>query len=86
MSPSRHRKGFIKGEAMRMLRTNNAQKTAFEECPEMNVERSLSGVTLAFKQSALTKKKIRTGGYCLLSLCSTQQLKIFNKYQWNTGL
>ena len=63
------KKGFIKGEAMRLLRTNSS-KTSFEEClmkfkqrlqargyPKTLVERSLSGVTFASRQSALTKKK-----------------------------
>ena len=62
------KKGFIKGEAMRLLRTNSS-KTSFEEClikfkqrlqargyPKTPVERSLSGVTFASRQSALTKK------------------------------
>ena len=63
------KKGFIKGEAMRLLRTNSSE-TSFEEClmkfkqrlqargyPKTLVERSLSGVTFASRQSALTKKK-----------------------------
>ena len=72
------KKGFIKGEAMRPLRTNSS-KTSFEEClmkfkqrlqargyPKTLVERSLSGVTFASRQSALTKKKTITRCYCLL--------------------
>ena len=69
-------KGFIKGEAMRLLRTNSS-KTSFEEClvkfkrrlqarryPKTPVERSLSGVTFASRQSALAqKRKTITRGY-----------------------
>ena len=61
--------GFIKGEAMRLLRTNSP-KTTFEEslvkfkkhrrtrgCPKTVIERSLSGVNFAAIRSALTQKK-----------------------------
>ena len=61
--------GFIKGEAIRLLRTNSSKKT-FEEnltkfkqrlksrgYPEKVIERSLAGVTFASRQSALTQKK-----------------------------
>ena len=61
--------GFIKGEAIRLLRTNSLKKT-FEESllkfkqrlgsrgyPENIIERSLSGVTFASRQSALAQKK-----------------------------
>ena len=60
---------FIKGEAMRLLRTNSA-KTTFEESlekfkqrlrtrsyPKTIIERSLSGVNFAARPSALTQKK-----------------------------
>jgi len=60
--------GFIKGEAMRLLRTNS--KTTFEESlvkfkqhlrtrgyPKTVRERSLSGVNFADRPSALTQKK-----------------------------
>ena len=63
------KKGFIKGEAMRLLRTNSS-KTSFEEClvkfkqrlqargyPKTPVERSLSGGTFASRQSALAQKR-----------------------------
>ena len=61
--------GFIKGEAMRLLRTNSS-KTSFEESlvkfkqhlrirgyPKTVIERSLSGVNFADRPSALTQKK-----------------------------
>ena len=61
--------GFIKGEAMRLLRTNSS-KTTFEETlvkfkqslrtrgyPETLIERSLSGVNFAARPSALTQKR-----------------------------
>ena len=61
--------GFIKGEAMRLLRTNSS-KTTFEESlvkfkqhlrtrsyPKTVVERSLLGVNFADRPSALTQKK-----------------------------
>ena len=60
----------IKGEAMRLLRTNSS-KTTFEESlvkfkqrlrthgyPKTIIERSLSGVNFAARPSALTKKKM----------------------------
>ena len=60
---------FIKGEAMRLLRTNSS-KTSFEESlvkfkqhlrirgyPKTVIERSLSGVNFADRPSALTQKK-----------------------------
>ncbi|XP_068697800.1 uncharacterized protein [Montipora foliosa] len=63
------KKGFIKGEAMRLLRTNSS-KTTFEESlikfkqrlrtrgyPKTVIERSLSGVNFAARPSALTQKK-----------------------------
>ena len=61
--------GFIKGEAMRLLRTNSS-KTSFEESlvkfkqhlrirgyPKTVIERSLSGVNFADRPSALTQSK-----------------------------
>ena len=61
--------GFIKGEAIRLLRTNSSKKT-FEESlvkfkqrlqarryPQNIIERSLSEVNFASRQSALTQKK-----------------------------
>ena len=61
--------GFIKGEAMTLLRTNSS-KTAFEESlvkfkqllrtrgyPKTVIDRSLSGVNFAAIPSALTQKK-----------------------------
>ena len=61
--------GFIKGEAIRLLRTKSS-KTTFEESlvkfkkclrtrgyPKKIIERSLSGVNFASRQSALTQKK-----------------------------
>ena len=61
--------GFIKGEAMRLLRTNSS-KTSFEESlvkfkqhlrirgyPKTVIERSLSEVNFADRPSALTQKK-----------------------------
>ena len=60
---------FIKGEAMRLLRTNSS-KTTFGECfvkfkqrlrrrgyPKTIIERSLSGVNFPARPSALTQKK-----------------------------
>ena len=67
--PPRVKNSFIKGEAMRLLRTNSS-KTTFEESlvkfkqhlrtrgyPTIVVERSLSGVNFAARPSALTQKK-----------------------------
>ena len=61
--------GFIKGEVMRLLRTNSS-KTTFEEslvkfkqrlrtrgCLKTIIERSLSGVNFAARPSALTQNK-----------------------------
>ena len=61
--------GFIKGEAMRLLRTNSSKRT-FEESlvkfkqhlktrgyPKTVIERSLSGVNFAARPSALTQNK-----------------------------
>ena len=61
--------GFIKGEAMRLLRTNSS-KTSFEESlvkfkqhlrirgyPKTVIERSLSEVNFADRPSALTQKE-----------------------------
>ena len=67
--PPAVKNGFIKGEAMRLLRTNSS-KTTFEESlvkfkqhlrtrgyPNTVIERSLSGVNFAARPSALTEKK-----------------------------
>ena len=61
--------GFIKGEAMRLLRTNSS-KTTFKESlvkfnqhlrtrgyPKTAIEKSLLGVNFAARPSALTQKK-----------------------------
>ena len=61
--------GFIKGESIRLLRTNSS-KTAFEDSlvefkqhlrtrgyPKTVIERSFSGVNFAARPSALTQKK-----------------------------
>ena len=69
-------RGFVKGEAIRLLRTNSS-KTTFEEClsnfklgleargyPKAMIERSLTGVTFASRQSAL-KQKIKIGPHCV---------------------
>ena len=61
--------GFIKGEAIRLIRTNSS-KTTFEDSlvkfkqhlrircyPKTVIERSFSGVTFAARPSALTQKK-----------------------------
>ena len=86
---SRHppcaKNGFIKGEAMRLLRTNSS-KTTFEESlvkfkqrlrtrghPKTVIERSLSGVNFAASSSALTQNKRRIRGFCLLLLRTTQR-------------
>ena len=74
--------GFIKGEAMRLLRTNSS-KTTFEESlvkfkqhlrtrgyPRTVIERSLSGVNFAARPLAFTQKKMEDKrimrGFCLL--------------------
>jgi len=62
--------GFIKGEAIRLLRTNSS-KTTFEDSlvkfkqhlrtrgyPKTVIERSFSGVNFAARPSALTQKKM----------------------------
>ena len=66
------KRGFIKGEAIRLLRTNSS-KTTFEECltnfkrrlearryPKNYVESSLSEVTFDSRQSALNQQKHKT--------------------------
>ena len=66
------KRGFIKGEAMRLLRTNSS-KTTFEECltyfkrrleargyPKNYIESSLSEVTFDSRQSALNQQKHKT--------------------------
>jgi len=63
------KRDFIKGEAIRLLRTNSSQ-TTFEEChanfkrrlktrgyPNKYIERSLSEVTFDSRQSALKEKQ-----------------------------
>ena len=68
--PPSIKNGFIKGEAMRLLRANSS-KTTFEESlvkfkqclrtrgyPKTIIERSLSGVNFATRPSALTQKKM----------------------------
>ena len=78
------KRGFIKGEAIILLRTNSS-KTTFEEClanykrrleargyPKTYIERSLSEVTFDSRQSALnSKNKKRQRYFCLLSLHTT---------------
>ena len=74
------KRGFIKGEAIRLLRTNSS-KTTFGEClanfkrrleargyPKEYIESSLSEVTFDSRQSAL-----KSQNYCLLSLHTTLQ-------------
>ena len=66
------KRGFIKGEAIRLLRTNSS-KTTFEECltnfkgcleargyPNNYIESSLSEVTFDSRQSALNPQKHKT--------------------------
>ena len=66
------KRGFLKGEAIRLLRTNSS-KTTFEEClanykrrleargyPKKYTERSLSEVTFDSRQSALNSKNKKT--------------------------
>ena len=66
------KRGFIKGEAIRLLRTNSS-KTTFEEClanfkrrleargyPKEYIESSLSEVTFDSRQSALKPQKLET--------------------------
>ena len=67
--PSGVKRGFIKGEAIRLLRTNSS-KTTFEEClanfkqcleahwyPKKYIESSLSEVTFDLRQSVLKLQK-----------------------------
>ena len=66
------KRGFIKGEAIRLLRTNSS-KTTFEKCltnfkrrleargyPKKYIESSLSEVTFDSRQSALNQQKHKT--------------------------
>ena len=73
--------GFIKGEAIRLLRTNSSKKhlkRAFlnsnnasdHEVIQNIIERSLSGVTFASRQSALAQKK-KKGHESLLPFVTT---------------
>ena len=84
--------GFIKGEAIRLLRTNSSKKT-FEESllkfkqrlrsrgyPENIIERSLSGVTFASRQSALAQKK-KKGHERLLPFVTTYHPAVKNLKQ-----
>ena len=70
--PPRVKRGFIKGEAIRLLRTNSSE-TTFEEClenfkrrleargyPKEYIESSLSEVTFDSRQSALKSQKHKT--------------------------
>ena len=62
------KRGFIKGEAIRLLTTNSSKKT-FDEClanfkrlevrgyPKQDIERSLSDVTFDQRQSVLKQKQ-----------------------------
>ena len=71
------KRGFIKGEAIRLLRINSS-KTTFDESPanfkqrlegrgypKQDVERSLSEVNFDQKQSALKQKKNVKRDHCL---------------------
>ena len=84
--------GFIKGEAIRLLRTNSSKKT-FEESlfkfkqrlrsrgyPENIIERSLSGVTFASRQSALAQKT-KKGHERLLPFVTTYHPAVKNLKQ-----
>ena len=79
------KRGFIKGEAIRLLRTNSS-KTTFDEClanfkrrleargyPKEYIESSLSEVTFDSRQSRLLNHKNTKlqREYCLLSLQTT---------------
>ena len=74
--------GFIESEAVRMLRTNSS-KTTLEESlvkftrrlgtssyPKTIIERSLSGVNFASRQSALKQKENANERIYLLQLCT----------------
>ena len=77
--PPSIKNGFIRGKAMRLLRTNSS-KTTFEESlvkfkqclrscsyPKTIIERSLSGVNFTARPSALTHtEKGLMRGFCLL--------------------
>ena len=69
LHPPAVKNGFIKDEAMRLLRMTNSSKTTFEESfvkfkqhlrtrgyPKTVIERSFSGVKFADRPSALTQK------------------------------
>ena len=71
------KRGFIKGEGIRLLRTNSSN-TTFEEClsnfklrlkvrgyPKPVIERSLSGTNFALRQLELKQKKKLMIRYCL---------------------
>ena len=75
------KRGFIKGEAIRLLRTNSS-KTTFEECltnfkrrleargyPKEYIESLLSEVTFDSRQSALKSQKHRTAERILPFVC-----------------
>ncbi|XP_068704894.1 uncharacterized protein [Montipora foliosa] len=75
----RVKNGFIKGEAMRLLRTNSSKTTCEETLvkfkqrlrtrgyPKTVIERSLSGVNFAARPAALKHKRKRLmRGFCLL--------------------
>ena len=86
--------GFIKGEAMRLLRTNSS-KTTFEESlvefkqhlrtrgyPKTVIER----LTLPLAHRLQHKRKILKRGFCFLLLCTTQQWTTSNRHWWNNGV
>ena len=79
------KRGFIKGEATRLLRTNSSQ-TTFEEClsnfklrlkargyPNNFIERSLTGVRLEDRRLALQQRKKTQRKFCHLLRHITRQ-------------
>ena len=82
------KKGFIKGEAIRLLRTNSSERN-FQEAmcnfktrleargyPKSLIEKTLSEVSFAARQSTLKTTKKLKAKYCLLWQHTTQGLKI----------
>ena len=83
--PSGLKKGFVKGEALRLLRTNSS-RTTFEEniykfksrllaggYPKSLIETLLSDVKLTERESALRKHNIDISG-CFLFVCHRLQV------------
>ena len=95
--PLRVKRGFIKGEALRLLRTNSSEATFKESIskfksrlialgyPHKMIQTTLSEVNFAERQSALQQKKKLVNKSCLLLQRTTHRCvtsKIYRMQYW----